>query len=159
MGSKVAILVESMAELEIVPRPEVTAAISDDPHDLSDVSSEDEEEEEEFTGIELVRAVPVPDLVPAVQVPVFRLPVLVLICDIRHQWNSIWYSSYFAYRYWYSSATSVESVEFDLVLKSTHLPVQLYSCTHLRQRPKPVQHPILQSWVLVVPVGTGIVAS
>ena len=82
MGSKVAILVESMAELEIVPRPEVTAAISDDPHNLSDVSSEDEEEEEEFTGIELVRAVPVPDLVPAVQVPVFRLPVLVLICDI-----------------------------------------------------------------------------
>ena len=37
MGSKVAILVESMAELEIVPRPEVTAAISDDPHNLSDV--------------------------------------------------------------------------------------------------------------------------
>ena len=67
----------SMAELEIVPRPEVTAAISDDPHDLCDVSSEDEEAEEEFTAIELVRAVPVPDLVPvpAVQVPVFRLPV------------------------------------------------------------------------------------
>ena len=82
MGSKVAILVESMAELEIVPRPEVTAAISDDPHNLSDVSSEDKEEEEEFTAIELVRAIPVPDLVPAVQVPVFRLPVLVLICDI-----------------------------------------------------------------------------
>ena len=87
-----ATMAESMAELEIVPRPEVTAAISDDPNDLSDVSSEDEEEEEEFTAIELVRAVPVPDLVPvpAVQVPVFRLPV-----------------------YWYSSATSVE---FDLVL-------------------------------------------
>ena len=77
-------MAESMAELEIVPRPEVTAAISDDPHDLDDVSSEDEEAEEEFTAIELVRAVPVPDLVPvpAVQVPVFRLPVLVLICDI-----------------------------------------------------------------------------
>ena len=73
-----ATMAESMAELEIVPRPEVTAAISDDPHDLSDVSSEDEEAEEEFTAIELVRAVPV----PAVQVPVFRLPVLVLICDI-----------------------------------------------------------------------------
>ena len=44
------------------------------------MSSEDEEAEEEFTAIELVRAVPV----PAVQVPVFRLPVpvLVLICDI-----------------------------------------------------------------------------
>ena len=79
-----ATMAESMAELEIVPRPEVTAAISDDPHDLSDVSSEDEEAEEEFTAIELVRAVPVPDLVPvpAVQVPVFRIPVLVLICDI-----------------------------------------------------------------------------
>ena len=43
-------MAESMAELEIVPRPEVTAAISDDPHDLDDVSSEDEEEEEEFTA-------------------------------------------------------------------------------------------------------------
>ena len=70
-----ATMAESMAELEIVPRPEVTAAISDDPNDLSDVSSEDEEVEEEFTAIELVRAVPVPDLVPTVQVPVFRLPV------------------------------------------------------------------------------------
>ena len=93
MGSKVAILVESMAELEIVPRPEVTAAISDDPHNLSDVSSEDKEEEEEFTAIELVRAVPVPNLVPAVHVRTSISPTSIGT-HLRHQWNSIWYRTH-----------------------------------------------------------------
>ena len=118
-----ATMAESMAELEIVPRPEVTAAISDDPHDLSDVSSEDEEEG--GRGIHSYRTrTRCTGTRPRTGTSCTSTCISPtgIGTHLRHQWNSIWYSS---------------------------------AGTHLRQRPKPVQHQILQSWVPVVPVDTG----
>ena len=109
-----------MAEIEIVTRPEQREACA--PEDLSDVSGSDESEEEEFTSIELVPAIPCSTRActshTGTGTGTGTISHTIIGTHLRHQWNSIWYSS---------------------------------TGTRLRQRPKPVQDQILQSWVPVVP--------